>query len=109
MAALTYDPSYLYHLVSALLVTACVIWPALRQQQVSAARRTATCASLRLLYSAATLHSAPLAEGLHRQFLLYMAQGGRWKVSAALAWCHGLLLQVGWPVPHCVCMDVLVP
>jgi hypothetical protein len=100
LAALAGDPQYLSHLVVTVLVTAGVIWPTLRRHQVSTTRRTATHASLRLLYSTATLISAHTPGGMFwKYFVSVLAHGGRWKLSAGLAWCHGLLLQVGWPHP----------
>jgi hypothetical protein len=98
LLALQHDPHFLYHMVSAAALMACVIGPALRSQPVSTTWRAASHTSLRVLHSATSLHSASLPGGVYRQYVLSMlAQGGRWKVFASVAWCHGLLLQVGGP------------
>jgi hypothetical protein len=104
LLALQNDPHFLYHMVSAAALTACVIGPALRSRPVSTTWRAASHTSLRLLHAATSLHSASLPGGVYRQYILSMlAQGGRWKVLASAAWCHGLLLQVGGP--HlCACV-----
>jgi hypothetical protein len=98
LAALQYDPLYLYQLVATTLLTTYVIWPTLRRRPVPAGRRNAIITGMRLLYCAATITSAHLPRGLFRRFVVsILGPGGRWKRSASLAWCHAVLLQVGWP------------